>query len=211
MFKFKYSFVKLFLLILSCIGSYGNVSAAETADDVMKKAAAKINASSGLSASFKLVSGSNEVSGSLKASGKKFTVRTSSASTWFDGKSMWTFNSNSGETVLTNPTPSEVAEANPLSLVNSYSSSFTAAFSKTAKKGYKTIVLSPKSKKIGYKSVHVSISDASSLPSSVVVIPSSGTKLTLTISNVKLNVAIPASEFIYPKKDFPKVEVIDLR
>ncbi len=211
MIKSNLSIFKVLLLVLTFICSTQSVSAAETADNVMKRAAAKINASSGLSASFSIVADGNKVSGTLKASGSKFVIRTSSASTWFDGKSMWTYNSNSGETILTNPSASEVAEANPLSLVNSYSSSFTAAFSKTTTKGCKTIVLSPKSKNLGYKSVHVTIQNSSGLPSSIVVIPSSGPKMTLSVINVKLNESIPASAFVYPKKDYPKVEVVDLR
>lgn len=204
--------IKIIRILAIIIASLSLSSAsAQTADSVMKKTAEKINVSSGLSASFSLVSGNNKVSGTLKSSGRKFAIRTSSASTWYDGKSMWTYNANSGETILTTPTAQEVAEANPLSLVNSYAASFTAAFSKTAKKGSKTIVLTPKSKKLGYKSVHVTISDATSLPVSIVVVPSSGQRMTLSISNVKLNAAIPASTFVYPKKDYPKAEIVDLR
>lgn len=188
-----------------------HASAAESADAVMKKAASQINSASGVSASFKLVSGARSLTGTLKASGKKFTIQTTSVCTWYDGKSMWSYNPGTHETTLMNPTASEVAEANPLSLVNTYAASFTAAFSKTQAKGSKTIVLIPKSKKLGYKSVHVTIPNGSYVPSVIVVIPSSGAKMTLSVSNVKLNQTIPASAFVYPKSKYPKAEVVDLR
>ncbi len=198
------------LVLLIGLASVFSVSA-QTADAVLKKAAAAVNGANGLTASFTIDSGDHKLNGTLKSSGKMFALQTSATSTWYDGKSMWTYNPKTSETTLMTPTAAEVAESNPLSLVNSYSSSFTAAFAKTQSKGSKTIVLTPKSKKSGYKSVHVTIADGSSIPSKLVVIPSSGQKLTVSISQVKLNQKLPSSTFTYPKSKYPKVEIVDLR
>lgn len=185
--------------------------AAETADSMLKKVATAINGAGGLTASFTLDYGQQKISGTLKASGKRFALQTPSSSTWYDGKNMWTYNQKNNETTLMNPTPQEVAEANPLSIVNSYSTSFTAAFAKGQTKGSKTIVLTPKSKQAGYKSVHVTIPDGSSFPSKLVVIPSSGQKVTVGISQVKTGQKLAESTFIYPKNKYPKSEIVDLR
>ncbi|MDE6740945.1 MAG: outer-membrane lipoprotein carrier protein LolA [Muribaculaceae bacterium] len=185
--------------------------AAETADGILKKAATSINGAGGLTASFTLDYGQQKISGSLKASGKKFALQTPSSSTWYDGKNMWTYNPKNNETTLMTPTPQEVAEANPLSIVNSYSTSFTAAFAKVKTNGSQTIVLTPKSKQAGYKSVHVTIPDGSSFPSKIVVIPSSGQKVTVGISQVKTGQKLAESTFVYPKNKYPKAEIVDLR
>ncbi|MDE6561892.1 MAG: outer-membrane lipoprotein carrier protein LolA [Muribaculaceae bacterium] len=189
----------------------GTISAAETADGMLKKAAASINGSTGLTASFTLDYGSQKISGTMKAAGKKFSLQTSSTSTWYDGKSMWTYNAKNAETTLMTPTPQEVAEANPLSLVNTYSANFTAAFAKSQTKGAKTIVLTPKSKKLGYQSVHVTIPDGSTFPSKLVVIPTSGQKMTVSITQVKNGQKLPDATFVYPKAKYPKAEIVDLR
>ena len=186
-------------------------ASAETADAMLRKAASAINGSAGVTASFTLDYGQQKIAGTLKASGKKFTLQTPKSSTWYDGKSMWTYNAGSNETTLMTPTSQEVAEANPLSIVNSYSSTFTAAFAKTQPKGSKTIVLTPKSKHIGYKSVHVTIPDGSCYPSKLVVIPSSGHKVTVSVSQVKTGQKLAESTFIYPKTKYPKAEIVDLR
>ncbi len=193
------------------LGLAFSVSAAETADGMLKKAAGAINGSTGLTASFTLDYGSQKVTGTMKASGKKFALQTSSTSTWYDGKNMWTYNAKNAETTLMTPTPQEVAEANPLSIVNSYSANFTAAFAKTQPKGSKTIVLTPKSKQSGYRSVHVTIPDGSVFPSKLVVIPSSGQKVTVSISQVKTGQKLPEATFVYPKAKYPKAEIVDLR
>lgn len=203
--------LRYLLSLVIILGMSVSSLAAETADGMLKKAAAAINGSTGLTASFTLDYGSQKVSGTMKASGKKFALQTSSSSTWYDGKSMWTYNAKNAETTLMNPTPQEVAEANPLSIVNSYASNFTAAFAKSQQKGSKTIVLTPKSKQSGYKSVHVTIPDGSTFPSKLVIIPSSGQKITVTISQVKNGQKLPDATFVYPKAKYPKVEIVDLR
>lgn len=204
-------YLKYLLVLGAMLGSACGVYAAETADAVLKKAAAAVNGAGGLSASFTLDYGQQKINGTLKSSGKKFSIQTSSTSTWYDGQSMWTYNARNNETTLMTPTQQEVAEANPLSLVNSYSSLFTASYAKSQKSGSKTIVLTPKSKQTGYKSVHVTIPDGSQVPSKLVVIPTTGQKVTVSITQVKRGLKLPDSTFKYPNSKYPKTEIVDLR
>ncbi|MDE7409103.1 MAG: outer membrane lipoprotein carrier protein LolA [Muribaculaceae bacterium] len=200
----------LMMVVMALVMSVG-VNAAETADALLRKAAAAVNGAGGLTASFTLDYGQQKVTGTLKASGKKFVLQTSSVSTWYDGKSMWTYNARNNETTLMTPTTQEVNEANPLSIVNTYSASFVAAFAKSQIKGCRTIVLTPKSKQSGYKSVHVTIPDGSAFPSKLVVIPASGQKVTVSISQVKSGQKLPDQTFVYPRSKYPKAEIVDLR
>lgn len=206
--------VKKIVLIFGLVVILGmtfSLSAAETADALLKKTAAGINGTSGLTASFTLDYGSQKIAGTIQAAGKKFALQTSSTSTWYDGKSMWTYNPRNAETTLMIPTAQEVAEANPLSIVNSYSANFTAVYAKTQTKGSKTIVLTPKSKKLGYKSVHVTIPDGSVFPSKLVIIPTSGQRVTVSISQIKSGIKLTDATFVYPKSKYPNVEIVDLR
>lgn len=200
----------ILVLILTILMGFSGI-AGETADQVLKKCASSINGANGLTASFTMTYGNQKLSGTLKSSGKKFVLLTNSSSTWYDGKNMWTYNAQNKETTLMIPNASEVADANPLSLVNSYSTHFTAAYAKTQTKGSKTIVLTPKSKQTGYKSVHVTVPDGTNYPSKLIVVPSSGQRVTITISNVKTSQKLPPSTFVYPKSKYPKVEIVDLR
>lgn len=204
-------YVRNLLFLLTLMLSTASLSGAETADQILKKASAAINNANGLSASFNIDYGTQRLTGSLKTSGKMFVLQTSSSSTWFDGKNMWTFNAKNNETTLINPTAQEVAEANPLLLVNFYSAQFTASFAKNQTKGCKTILLTPKSKSIGYKSVLVTIPDGSNYPSKLVVVPTSGQTVKISISNVRTSQKFSNSTFVYPKSKYPKAEIVDLR
>lgn len=199
------------MFLLTLMFSTASLSGAETADQILKKASAAINNANGLSASFNIDYGTQRLTGTLKTSGKMFVLQTSSSSTWYDGKNMWTFNAKNNETTLINPTAQEVAEANPLLLVNSYSMQFVASFAKNQTKGNKTILLTPKSKSIGYKSVMVTIPDGSNYPSMLVVVPSSGQTVKISISNVRTSQKFSNSTFVYPKSKYPKAEIVDLR
>lgn len=203
--------IKYILGLIVMLGAVFSATGAETADGLLRKAAAAINGTSGLTASFTLDYGSQKVAGTMQAAGKKFALQTSSTSTWYDGKSMWTYNAKNAETTLMNPTLQEVAEANPLSIVNSYSTNFTAAFAKGQTKGSKTIVLTPKSRRLGYKSVHVMIPDGAVFPSRLVIVPSNGQKVTVSISQVKTGQKLADATFVYPKTKYPKAEIVDLR
>ncbi|MDE6018020.1 MAG: outer membrane lipoprotein carrier protein LolA [Muribaculaceae bacterium] len=203
--------IKHILGLIVMLGAVFSATGAETADGLLRKAAAAINGTSGLTASFTLNYGSQKVAGTIQAAGKKFALQTSSTSTWYDGKSMWTYNAKNAETTLMNPTLQEVAEANPLSIVNSYSANFTAAFAKGQTKGSKTIVLTPKSRRLGYKSVHVMIPDGAVFPSRLVIVPSNGQKVTVSISQVKTGQKLADATFVYPMKKYPKAEIVDLR
>lgn len=186
-------------------------SAAPTAQQVLAKTAAVMNKSGSLVCSFSVNTGGNTITGTLKNSGKRFAVVTSSASSWYNGKNLWTYNPSSGETTLVTPTQAELAEVNPLLYVNSYSSNFTASLSKTAKAGSYDVVLTPKKRNSGIKSVIISINASDWHPTRVVVRPTSGKAVTLTVKNLRLGAKISPSEFEYPKKKYPKAEVIDLR
>lgn len=203
--------LRYFLLWFAVALAFPSLNAAETAEQVLRRCASGINGANGVSATFTISYGNQKVSGSIKSSGKMFALLTSASSTWYDGKNMWTFNAKSKETTLMSPTPGEVAEANPLSLVNSYSTMFTASFAKNQTKGSKTILLSPKSKHTGYKSVQVMIPDGSSYPSKLTIVPSSGQTVTVSIINVKTSQKLPPSTFVYPKSKYPDAEIIDLR
>lgn len=202
---------KYILLILAIAGVFVGAFSAETADAVLKRAAQTIKSADGISASFTLNSGGQTLTGTLKSSGDKFSLQTSTTSVWYDGKTMWTHNSKTNETTVTFPTSSEVAEVNPLYIVHVYSNNFTVAYAKSQTKGSKTIVLTPKSRKLGYKSVHLTIPDKSSFPSRVVVIPLSGQKITVNIEKTTTGVKQAASTFVYPKSKYPKAEIVDLR
>lgn len=156
-------------------------------------------------------SGGQKTSGIIKTEGTKFAIETKSMSTWYDGKSMWTYNPRSNETTLVRPTQAELAETNPLHLISSRISQFTASYAKNQTAGVKTIVLTPKSKQTGFKSLHLTVDPKTMLPVKLVAVPTSGQAVTVSLSSVKTGLKHPASTFVYQKSRYPKATIVDLR
>ncbi len=194
-----------------CLALSSAATAAETAGQVMKRAAALIERSSGIESTFTMTSGGKSVKGSLKSSAAGFVLTTPGYSSWYDGRNLWTYSESAKETTLTHPTSEELREANPMMMVSGYEGVFTPAFAKKQTAGTRTLVLVPKSRKSGLKNVVVVIDSKTYRPSRITVTPSSGASTTVSITSLKTDSKIPKSAFTYPKAKYPKAEVIDLR
>lgn len=195
----------LFLAIMAVPGASG----AETAAQLLNRCSARISKAGGIQASFR-ITGAASASGTLYSQGRHFSVISNASSSWYDGLHLWTYNPSTNETTLVKPTAGELREANPLSFVGA-ASQFNAAYASTSPAGTKTVVLTPKSKKLGVKSVTLTINARSLLPSKIVVVPSSGQAINLSITGIAIGKKFAASVFKYPAKKYPKAIIVDLR
>ena len=188
----------------------GQSSYALTAQEILNKASAKINGASSVKADFSMTINGQRCKGSLAAKGSKFSLVSSVGSSWYDGKDLWSYSPSNGETTVIKPSAGDLMETNPLMYAKG-ASNYTATLSKTKVSGKETVVLIPKSKGTGIKSVTLTLNSSSFLPEKVVITPSSGNSVTINISNLKLNAPVKDSDFVYPKAKYPKVKIIDLR
>ncbi len=185
--------------------------AEQTAAQFVNSCSAKIKQAGGISAVFSMEADGQAINGTMKSSGSKFVLDTPTVATWYNGKDMWTYNSRSGETTLLTPTPAELSEANPLLLITSKLGAFTASYAKTHPAGMKIVVLVPKTKGTGMKSVHVTVNPKTMLPVKLIAVPTSGRKITISLSSVKTGQKHADAVFNYPKAKYPKVKIVDLR
>lgn len=208
----RYKRLSTVLMILSAILSFAaDLSAAETASQIAHRASQLLQRAAGINAEFTMESEGRSIKGNLKTSGKKFSISTPGTSIWYDGKTMWTYNSSTQETTVTLPTPQEVAETNPLSVVQANSGDFSIYFAKKQPSKGKRIVFIPKRKDLGLKSVAVSVSSGTYMPYNVVVTPQSGKPTTVHINSLSTKSNFSPSDFVYPSGRFPKAEIVDLR
>ncbi len=184
---------------------------AATATEIMNKAAAKAKAAKGISGSFAITSSGDRFNGTLKVCGSKFAFSTPAASSWYNGKNLWTYNASSNETTLVSPTASEIAESNPLEYIRTYSVNYNAVFSNKKLAGKQIIMLVPKSRRNTIRTVEITFDNKTLKPEKFVVTPKSGVATTIRVKSLDYTGVIRASEFEYPKFKYPKVQIIDLR
>ena len=186
---------------------FSTITFAQTAKNVLDKAAANITVKSGVQADFKMTGSMGNTSGTIAIKGKKFHATTPQAIVWFDGKTQWTYMKNNDEVNVTTPTESQLQALNPYNFINLYKNGYDYTLNKSGKDYVVHLTASSKDKKI--RELFITINKSSYQPSQVKLLQ--GTKWTIfDISNLKKQ-NISDSQFRFNTKDFPQAEVIDLR
>lgn len=180
---------------------------AQTAKSVLDKAASVVTNKSGVRASFSVKSAQyGSTSGTIAVKGKKFTATTPMATTWFDGKTQWTYMKKSNEVNVSNPTEAELQSLNPYNFINLYKSGFK--YTMTTQANQYTVHLTA-TKKRQVSQMYIVVDKSSYRPTKVSMLQ--GKKwTTITISKFS-KAKLSDSAFKFNAKDFPKAEIIDLR
>lgn len=201
----------LVLLSLFAILDFEAQNVQLSPEKVLEKAASVITNSKGISAQFKISGNSARGIGSIKGQGEKFVVTLPDVQVWYNGKEMYTYNGNTEETTIINPDIEELQESNPLLYVNAYKGKFKASYSSASAKGKYIIVLQPLTKTSNIKKLIFTINANNYKLEKIISEMNGGNTLTVEVTSLNTNLTIPSSEFEYPRKAFPKAEIIDLR
>ena len=162
------------------------LAAAQDARTILDRTASRLSGQGGLQAEFSMTSyvGSKvagTASGTIYVQGNKFKLVSSQMQTWFDGKTQWSLMAGNGEVYVSNPTAAELQSVNPYYFLNLY------------KSGYNFQLV------------------ANYTPYSVRVKQKNGNWTRIRVSKLTTGKQWAASFFQFNPKDFPNVEVVDLR
>lgn len=197
--------------ILAILLAFLPVSAAETAQQTLDKAVARLKASPGMSADFAISRGKGgSVSGKIKSKGRQFAIVTPAAGAWYDGTALTTWSKETNEATVVTPTSDELRDTNPLLFLQS-AADYTAAYGKSANASQKVLVLTPKRRGAQAKSINVTLSSASLMPQSIDIVLANGEKMKVTLRNLSLKATVNSGDFKFPKARYPKAKVVDLR
>lgn len=180
---------------------------AQSARNVLDKAASVINAKNGVEAAFKMSGGMGNVSGRISVKGTKFHATTPVATVWFDGKTQWTYLKKNDEVSVTTPTEAQLQAINPYNFINMYKDGYKSTMSKSATEFIVHLTANSAAKKV--QELFITVNKKDYHPTQVKMLQ--GKKWTTfdisSLENKRLDDAI----FTFNAKDFPSAEVIDLR
>ena len=191
---------------------------AQTATSLLDQTAAKLKNSGGISATFeatqfKKTTENGTTQGSIDLSGKKFKVTTPGLTTWFDGKTQWSMLGGSGEVNVSTPTAEELQSINPYAFVDLYKSGYKSTLSYVNKGGKKcpNVRLVATSKQRDIREMRIVLDPDTHLPSSIRILRKDGNWFRIRVKNISLGKKWDDSHFRFSEKDYPGVEIIDLR
>lgn len=180
---------------------------AQTATQVLDKAAQKLTAKSGVKADFKASTPQGSITGTIAVKGNKFMATTQHTKVWFDGKTQWTYLTRNDEVNVSNPKDSELQSLNPYNFINMYKKGYKSTMRKDGSSYIVHLTADSKAKKV--QELFITVDTKSYTPTQVKMLQ--GTKwTTFDVKNLKQE-KLSDGMFRFNAKDFPTAEVIDLR
>lgn len=152
--------------------------------------------------------------GEIELKGDKFYLQTAEHLSWFDGKTQWTYLPSNDEVTISHPTEAELQSINPYALLSLYKKGYRCEVgSATAFKGKPVheVMMTATDKKQDMTSIVLYINKESNLPVYIEVELRDGTRNVITINSYRVHLDLTDSLFVFNRKEYPKVEVIDLR
>jgi outer membrane lipoprotein-sorting protein len=162
---------------------------------------------------------SNKVSesfdGNIELKGAKFHLNVPEMETWFDGKTQWVLQKGWDEVNITEPAALEVQALNPAVIFSIYKKGCNYKYlgEKTDIKGKKAqeIELIPQEKKSEWSKIVIQISSNDFMPVKIHILYKNKMENIIYINKYKKNLNLEDSVFVFDKKKYPNVEIIDLR
>lgn len=181
---------------------------------ILDKIVAEYDNSKGVSANFNITTKGNgynsEVGGKILLKDKMFSFKTSEMECGYDGETLWTYVINSEEINLSIPEEEEIVNINPYLLFKNYKERFKCS-SATKSGDYETILLTPKHTNDVITNIKVTINSKVLYPTKIEIENKDKTKVIISVSNYNKNYNLDNSKFIFNEKNYPNIEIIDLR
>lgn len=191
----------------------------QQAKELLDKASATFRSAGGIQVKFDLTgyskNGTRKGSeqGEIKLKGNKFVLDTNNATSWFDGQTQWSYLKASDEVNISNPTPEELENINPYSLISQYRQGYNYKYN-----GSKSIngrqgdelILTPTGKNKDISRITLFISK-NGQPIHLKIEQKDQTWNEITITSYKTGEKYPDSLFKFNKRNYPDAETVDLR
>lgn len=177
------------------------------ARQVLDRTASTLQQAGGIRATFE---GSNN--GTLLMKGEKFFLDCAGISSWFDGKTQWSYVSDNEEVTVSIPTPEELQGINPYALIQSYKNGYNYQYKgKHTQNGIigHEVKLIPEHEQ-SLKSITLFVTEKY-LPIYIKVEQDNGMADEIIITSCQTNQKLNDNVFVFDKKKYPNAEIIDMR
>ena len=158
--------------------------------------------------------GGRDLTGEATVKGDKFYLKMAGQEIFNDGKTMATYVKETNEVNLQDYDPTELGDLNPTQIFTAYKKNYKSKFLKESKEGgqtYETIELAPTSSYAKISKVQLKVNKQDKSIKSWRILMSNGQQVTYTIKNFQPNVTVADNYFAFNAKQYPGVEVVDLR
>ncbi|HMW26104.1 MAG TPA: outer membrane lipoprotein carrier protein LolA [Ferruginibacter sp.] len=162
----------------------------------------------------KIENSSNKVmgtkSGTVYMKGTKYRINVTGQEIFCDGSNVWTVDKAAKEITINKLDPSNNTITPQKLFTNFYDKDFLYKLNSDAK-GVQEIELTPIDKSKLFHKVIVYINKATQTITSTKVFEKAGNRYTYTVSGMDTKSVIPDIQFVFNQKNYPGMEIVDLR
>ena len=153
--------------------------------------------------------------GIIQLKGEKFMLKTSETTTWFDGKTQWSYMVRNDEVNVSNPTQEELQQINPYTFLYMYQKGFSYKLGTTKTfrgKAVWEVILTAKDKKQELERITLFVTKDTYEPL-YILLQQRGqqTRNEITVTSYQTRQNYADSVFAFDRKQYPGAEIIDLR
>ncbi len=155
-----------------------------------------------------------EYQGKIAIKGDKYKANLMNVDTYFDGKTSWTYMIDAEEVNVDEPDPDDEETLNPASIFSIYQKGFKYAYIGEKESDGITVYaidLYPINRDKPYSRIKLEFNKANLELHKVVQIGKDGNNYTIIVKDMKTNMPIDDSYFVFDPAKHPDVEVIDMR
>ena len=164
--------------------------------------------------SLKIENAANKIMGNKKGTvymkGTRYRIKVDDKDIFCDGSNIWTVDAAAKEITLTKIDPSNNTITPQKLFTNFYDKDFLYKLNSDAK-GVQEIELTPIDKTKLFHKVIVFINKAAQTITSTKVFEKAGSRYTYTVSGMNTKLIIPDATFTFNQKNYPGMELVDLR
>ena len=153
--------------------------------------------------------------GIIQLKGEKFMLKTSETTTWFDGKTQWSYMVRNDEVNVSNPTQEELQQINPYTFLYMYQKGFSYKLG-TMKtfhgKAIWEVVLTAKDKAQDLERITLYVAKEGYEPLYILLQQRAHpTRNAITVTSYQTGQKYADTLFTFDRKQYPSAEIIDLR
>ena len=152
--------------------------------------------------------------GTVTMRGNKFRVSMSGMEIYSDGRTSWNYDKSANEVTVSGVGGSAGGMTPQRLFTNFYDKDFLYKMNGAKKEGGKNLVeieMTPTDKTKPFHKVYVLVDKATNTLYSARFLEKSGNRYSYTVNTIKPNISVADAEFVFDKRKFPGVEVVDLR
>jgi len=208
------------VLFTFVLASAGYAQKEAKALDLLNKASAAYIKAGGIKAGFSLQmyqpggTKADLIEGSIRLKGKKFKLEVEEMITWFDGGNQWVYLKSNQEVNVSNPTEEELLMINPVNVFQLYKHGYNCKYTgeKTEKgKSVLNVSLTPEDKYSQLSGIFVAFDKTTLRPVTITITNKDKSGSTIRIPTYQTGQQYADALFVFPAKDYPSTQVIDLR